>query len=189
MNLNFAAFPCLETSRLVLRKMSFKDATDLFEIRSNPEMIDYSDSKLDEFLEDTIKFIEIINRGIEKNKWINWGIIHKENNKLIGTINIWNFDMEEKKAEIGYGLNPKYQGKGLMSEALKEVINFGFKEIGLDSIEVWTEKRNERSIKLIEKHGFNYLKEVREMGYYKKQQFNMKVYVLNKGDSYGSSIL
>src|SRR5690554_7458730 len=92
MKTNFEPFPILETSRLVLRKFTEKDALDLFEIRSNPEMLDFTDGKVDEFIDDTIRFIKIINNGIDKEKWINFAIVYKPNKKLIGSINLWNFE-------------------------------------------------------------------------------------------------
>lgn len=180
MKLNFYPFPEINTERLILRGFSIRDAADLFEIRSNPEMIDFVDQKLDEFIDDTIRFINIINKGINNKKWINWAIVNKEDNKVIGSINIWNFDLEENKAEIGYGLNPLYQGRGLMSEALNAVIDYGFNVMDLSKLEVWTDKRNVKSIRLVEKSGFKFVKEVKEMGYYKKMMFYMQVYEMNK---------
>lgn len=183
MKADFTVFPGLETERLVLRKLTLHDANDMFEMRSNPDMIDFTDGKLDEYLDDTIKFIDIINNGIKKNKWVNWALVYKENNRLIGTINIWNLNHEENKAEIGYGIVPKYQGKGLMMEALKAVVNYGLNDMNLEILEVWTERRNLKSIKLVEKFGFRFIKEVSEKGFYKKNQtFNMRVYEISKED-------
>lgn len=189
MRLEFEPFPVLETSRLILRRFRLADASDLFEMRSNPDMLDYSDGRVDEYLEDTIKYIKLINTGIDKKKWINWAIVNRLSNRVIGSINIWNFGEEEvdnkilKKAEIGYGLNPNYHNLGLMSEAIKVVIDYGFNAIFLDKIEIWTERRNLPSIKLVEKNGFKFLKEVREDGYYKKHHvFNMRVYELKRED-------
>lgn len=180
MKTNFEPFPILETSRLVLRKFTEKDALDLFEIRSNPEMLDFTDGKVDEFIDDTIRFIKIINNGIDKEKWINFAIVYKPNKKLIGSINLWNFDYKLKKAEVGYALNPLYQKRGLMTEALEAVVKYGFEEMGLDLIEIWTDHRNTSSIKLAERVGFKYIKTELEQGYYKKQTFKMLVYQLRR---------
>jgi ribosomal-protein-alanine N-acetyltransferase len=182
MRTDFNPFPELETKRLFLRGFDLNDAADLFEIRSNPDMIDYVDQNLDEFIDDTIRFINIINKGIKNKKWINWAIVYKDNSKVIGSINIWNLNDEENKAEIGFSLNPLYQGMGLMKEALDAIIEYGFTKMDLDKLEVWTDKRNEKALKLIEKSGFKFVKEVREKGYYKKQMFFMNVYERSKRD-------
>jgi ribosomal-protein-alanine N-acetyltransferase len=41
-------------------------------------------------------------------------------------------------AEVGYGLNPAFQNKGIMTEALKCVIDYGFNELKLIKIEAFT---------------------------------------------------
>ena len=72
---------------------------------------------------------------------------------------------EHYRAEIGYMLNPAYQGKGIMSEALSIIIQYGFNNIGLHSIEANANPANQASIKLLEKIGF-----VRE-GYFKENYY------------------
>ncbi len=92
---------------------------------------------------------------IETNKSIAWGITLKNDPKIIGTICLWNFSQNNKTAEVGYDLDPKYQNKGSMSETLKMIIDFGFKELKPDKIEAFTHTENENSIKLLEKNGFH----------------------------------
>ncbi len=82
------------------------------------------------------------------DKSISWGITTKESNILIGSICLWNFSEDKKTAEVGYDLDPEFQGKGIMSEALKAVLNFGFKRRGFDTIEAHTDYRNNPSEKL-----------------------------------------
>ena len=180
MKTSFKPFPVLETENLILRKLQETDAFDLFEIRSNPEMYDFIDGKADEVLDDTIRFIKLTNKGIDKQKWIHFGIEYKHNKKLIGTINLWNFDYSVSKAEGGFSLNPSYQRKGLMVEALKKVIDYGFYDMDLEKIELWTEKNNERTINLANKCKFCYKEQVFEKGYYKNKIFNYVIYELKK---------
>lgn len=67
---------------------------------------------------------------------------------------MWNFSKDNKKAEVGYDLNPLFQRKGIMSEALKSILGFGFNNLNLDKIDAFTHKKNESSKKLLEKNGF-----------------------------------
>ena len=76
-------------------------------------------------------FIEKSSRGIENGENINWGIILCGETDIIGSICLWNFSVDRKKAELGYDLNPKYQNRGIMSEALNRVLNFGFLDLNL----------------------------------------------------------
>lgn len=72
---------------------------------------------------------------------------------MIGSICLWNFSNNLKTAEVGYSLYPEFQNKGIMSEALKSVIDYGFNELKLDKIEAFTHSKNEPSKKLLEKNG------------------------------------
>ena len=62
--------------------------------------------------------------------------------------------LENNYAEIGYELNPKIQQKGIMSEAMKTVLEFGILQMNLKIIEAYTHKNNVASIALLEKYNF-----------------------------------
>jgi ribosomal-protein-alanine N-acetyltransferase len=53
-----------------------------------------------------------------------------------------NIRKAENRAEIGYELLPSFQGKGIMHEAISEVIEFGFQEMQLQTIEAWSKIEN-----------------------------------------------
>jgi len=65
-----------------------------------------------------------------------------------------NFSEDRKTAEVGYELLPNYHRKGIMSEALKAVLNFGFNELYLNEILAFTNKFNENSKSLLLKNNF-----------------------------------
>lgn len=71
---------------------------------------------------------------------------------------MWNFSDNYKTAEVGYNLKPTFQKKGIMSEALNSIINFGFTELNIDKIEAFTHFQNESSKKLLKKIGFQFIK-------------------------------
>ena len=60
------------------------------------------------------------------------------NLEIIVKICLWNFYKDYKTAEVGYNLNPNFQKKGIMSESLKSVVNFGFIELHKERIEGFT---------------------------------------------------
>ena len=59
------------------------------------------------------------------------GIVLKETNTLIGTIGLNNLQLWSKRSEIGYDLHPRYWGNGYASEAAREIIHYGFQDLGL----------------------------------------------------------
>lgn len=85
-------------------------------------------------------------------------IVYKENNKVIGSIGV-HYDEKRKGTNakmIGYVLSEDYWGKGLMSEAVKEVIRYLFEEEKYDVISCYHYPFNTRSKRVIEKCGFKY---------------------------------
>lgn len=178
--MNFNPFPIIETKNLLLRRMNDNDRYDLFEMRNNPNMIEYTDSKIDETIDETKKYIEKMNKGMEENKWIIWAIEHKLHKKIIGSISIWNINEEQINGELGYGIMPNFQGKGFMKEALLNVVGYGFDVMNLKELLAYTEASNEASIRLLEKCHFIEIGKVEEEGYYKKQVFQMSIYSLKR---------
>lgn len=73
---------------------------------------------------------------------------------MIGSISLWNFSDDRQFAEVGYDLHPEFQGKGLMTETLKLVLEFGFERLKLNSIEAYTQNNNQPSIKMLVNNGF-----------------------------------
>ena len=61
-----------------------------------------------------------------------------------------------RSLELGYSLAEEYWGRGLMTEAAKQVIVYGFEYIGLDVMMIRTGEENLASQRIIEKCGFQY---------------------------------
>jgi [ribosomal protein S5]-alanine N-acetyltransferase len=162
LNLNFDPFPLLATQRLQLRPLLLEDDKDIYEIKSNREMIKYLDRPPMKTIFEARQFIEKINNGIALNRWIYWAISLKGNKSLIGTICIWRISEEEKKGEVGFELLPAFQGMGIIQEALNCVIEFGFNVLGLVSLEGEVDPQNIKSVKVMEKAGFKLIDYLRE---------------------------
>ncbi len=152
--INFAPFPELKTNRLILRQLKEEDNHKIFLLRSDDRVNRYIDRTKPKDIAETSDFILKINNGIKQNEWIYWAITLKDNPILIGTICLWNFSEDKTGAELGYELDPAFQGKGIMSETLKKIIEFGFQEIELDAIDAYTHKNNNNSTILLQKHNF-----------------------------------
>jgi [ribosomal protein S5]-alanine N-acetyltransferase len=154
MIINFSPFPMLQTERLILRKLSLDDAEEIFVLRSNEDVNKYLDRQKAIDIDDAIAFINKVNISAANDQLAYWGICLKNNPTLIGTICLWNLNVDENKAEVGYELIPEYQGKGFAREALSKIINFGFEIMQLDKIEAYTLKENIPSTKLLSYFGF-----------------------------------
>jgi ribosomal-protein-alanine N-acetyltransferase len=156
--MKFKPYPEIKSKRLFLRKIQESDSKAILFLRSDKtinKFIERPENRKTKNISDAIKFIKELDNYIETNQSIAWGITLKNDPKIIGTICLWNFSQNNKTAEVGYDLDPKYQNKGIMSETLKMIIDFGFKELKLDKIEAFTHTENENSKKLLEKNGFH----------------------------------
>ncbi|UPT69321.1 MAG: GNAT family N-acetyltransferase [Flavobacterium sp. JAD_PAG50586_2] len=98
------------------------------------------------------EFIENINSDFNNAMFFKINML--EENEIAGTICLWKINRGNKYAEVGYELFPEYQKKGIMSSALKAILNFANKELGIEHIEAYTHKENLNSQKLLEKFGF-----------------------------------
>lgn len=142
------------TERLILRTVTEFYSQDVFEIRSNPEINNFLHRATPKNSFEALEFILNIKRRSANKEIIFWGILLQNNPKIIGTICLWKFSEDRKTAELGYELLPEFQGKGIMSEAVNFVLNYGFKDLHLHKIEAITNKYNSDSIKLLENLGF-----------------------------------
>lgn len=67
----------------------------------------------------------------------------------IGTIGYHRWDRLNHIAEIGYDLSKPYWKKGLMSEAMKIVLEFGFNKMGLNRIQAFVYISNNDSYNIL----------------------------------------
>lgn len=166
LELQFTPFPQLETKRLLLRKMQPADAKALFFLRSDETVMQYIDKERAATINEASIFIQNILSWINTNQSINWAITVKENpDQLIGSIGYWRILKEHYRAEIGYMLHPDYWKKGLMKEAIQAVLDYGFQEMNLHSVEAHINPANNGSAAILESTGF-----VRE-AYFKEDYF------------------
>lgn len=141
------------TTRLTLKPLALSDAAAIFALRSNDEVNQFIGRKKAENLQDALDFIHKIQQNIADNTSFYWGIHAQNATELIGTICLWNLERDKGIAEIGYELLPHYQGKGLIQEALKVVIDYAF-SIGFTTITACLNAENAPSIRLLERHRF-----------------------------------
>lgn len=158
--MNFIPFPQLTTERLVLRQIKESDHDIILFLRSDStvnKFIERPEHRKTKNKDDALKFIKEITENLKTNTAIAWGITLKNNPQIVGTICLWNFSNKGTVAEVGYDLNPEFQRKGIMNEALKSVVDYGFNTLNLSKIEAFTHKENENSIKLLENNRFHWM--------------------------------
>jgi ribosomal-protein-alanine N-acetyltransferase len=181
LSINFAPFPNLETERLSLRRVDKNDASPILELRSNVETMKYIPRPLLKSTEDALEHIAMIDAKIENSEGINWAITLKNDSKLIGIIGFYRIKSEHFRAEIGYMILPAFSGNGIISEAINEVMNYGFNEIHLHSVEGIIDPNNLGSAKVLQKNGFIKEAHLKENEFYEGRFLDTVIYSrLNK---------
>ena len=176
--LNFDPFPSLSTERLNLRRISDEDEEEIFFLRSDKEVLQFLDRDPAQSIDEVREWIRTINEGIDGNQYIAWAIALKNDPGLIGTITFWNIKKEHYRAEIGYALHPRFQGRGFMREAITVVLDYGFNTLKLHSVEANVNPSNTRSIQLLERNGFFREAYHRENYYYNGYFLDSVIYSL-----------
>ena len=179
LTLQFTTFPALETERLVLREHHLSDAEALFAMRTNEKIMKYIDRERPQNVEAVRAVITRFNEGFEEGYNLAWVIALKENPaQMIGTIGYWQTDYANHRAEIGYMLHPDFWRKGMISEALKKTISFGFENMNLHTIKANINTGNDASRQMLLKHGFSKEALFRQDYYFKGKFLDSEIYGL-----------
>lgn len=88
-------------------------------------------------------------------KFINFQLLEKSSGQMVGWCGFHTWYIDHRRAEIGYHLlNDSFKGKGLMSEAIQPIIEYGFSVMNLHRIEAFVGPDNLPSMKLMGKMNF-----------------------------------
>lgn len=176
----FTNLPELKTERLLLRKLLYSDKVDIYSYAKNPDVAKYSLWEAHQSEMETLEFLNIIYEEYRKNRPAPWGIELKEISRIIGTAGFVKWDRVNSNAEIGYALSKDYWNKGIATEAVKKVIDFGFYNLNLNRIEARCLEFNVPSIKLLEKLGFKFEGILRKQMFVKGKFEDMHLFSLIK---------
>ena len=82
-------------------------------------------------------------------------IVLRENDHVIGSID-YKYVPKNGVTEVGYGMNPNYEGHGYMTEALSAFLRYG-KTLGIRTVRADTKKDNVKSQNVLKRCGFRQL--------------------------------
>ncbi len=137
----------------MIRELSFKDQEAFYEYGKNPNVGPQAGWKPFPNREVANQVLSgmILNKGT-------YAITLKTNPKLIGTISIYNYGIRKynKVKSLGYSLNEAYWNKGIMTEAVRLIIQYVFEKTDCEVLEVGHHSDNYASKKVIEHCGFQY---------------------------------
>lgn len=152
-------FPEIKTERLVLDSVKLSDSMALLEIFRDEEIAAKMDIEPLTNLDDAVALIKLWRSYFRSRNRLRWAIRLQGDLNFIGSIG-FRYIFNNAEAEIGFELHPNMHRKGIMSEALNGVCEYGFKKLNLRKISAEVLEDNEASIKLLEKSNFMLSKKV-----------------------------
>ena len=146
----------LETQRTILRRINNQDLDFIFGHFRDLEVCRYLvDQEPPGSAEEALQIIDWCNgNGNPNSRQNRWLIVLKETGESIGTVGFHNWDKANHVAEIGYDLSIGHWGKGIMTEVLRLVLDFGFKEMQLNRVQAFVHLQNAASYQVLMKQGF-----------------------------------
>lgn len=152
---DFGEFPTLTTRRLILRELALDDAPGVFAIRGDYQVTRYNTGPAYAHVDQARRLIQSIRDGYVRGDELRWGIALKgEDRRVIGMVGFNYWHRTDRRASIGYDLARAHWRQGIMSEALRVVIDFGFTRMNLNRIEADCTVENEASTRLLLHLGF-----------------------------------
>ena len=149
----------VETSRLLIRRFSPEDVEDRLEYLSHPEVARYE--YWEPFTsEGAVRRMTEAESSVEpgvEGRWLELAVVLRSEAKVIGCISIKVLSRQHGFGEVGWTLNPRYQGHGYATEAANAILRFGFDELDLYWIVSFCDVRNAPSYQLMERIGMRRL--------------------------------
>ena len=178
----FDVMPYLETERLVLRKMEMRDAPDMYEYSRDPQVAKHVLWEAHTSVSDTKAYIRYMLRKYRAGEPSSWCIVEKSTDKVVGTIGYMWYQKDNSSAEVGYSLARRCWNRGYMTEALRAVLDYTFRELGFNRVEAQHEIDNGASGAVMRKCGM--LKEgtLRSRLYNKGKYVDVDLYAILRKD-------
>jgi ribosomal-protein-alanine N-acetyltransferase len=150
---DFSTFPVLTTERLTLRELLFSDAPDVLVFRGDWQVQKYN-GPVHQDVAEVQTLIEELRAEYAAQQGIVWAVTLTESDTAFGLFGLHDWNGYHRRAEVGYDLARAYWGQCIVSEALRAIIRFGFQKMNLNRIYAGTIADNHKSVRLLERLGF-----------------------------------
>ena len=147
----------LETQRMILRRFTMDDVQAMFDNwAGDPEVTKYLTWPTHDSVEVSAMVMKDWVAGYEKPDHYKWAMTLKETGELIGDISACHVHNHVRAAEIGYCMGKRWWGTGLMTEALRAVVDYLIGQAGMNRVCARHDVRNIGSGRVMQKAGMTY---------------------------------
>ena len=178
----YGYMPVLETERLRLRKLTMHDAQDIYDYSRDPQVARHVLWDAHRSIGESRAYLRFMLRKYRMTEPASWGIELKSTGKILGTIGFMWIQPDNAAAEVGYSLSRAYWGQGIMTEALKAVIDYAFCSLNLNRVEAMHEVDNPASGAVMRKCGMLHEGTQRQKLLNKGRYVDVDVYAILKKD-------
>lgn len=165
---------------ITLRPLVMEDAQDMFEYCSLDEIADGMTWDAHESVEDTKWFIDYTLNRLEGSNDVFFAI--EVDGKMVGSTSLLYVDNRHHVAELGYMLNPAFAGRGIVTRAVKLIMNHGFNTMEMNRIQARCFIENTGSENVMKRVGMELEGILRKRMFVKGQYHDMKLYSVLKED-------
>ena len=149
------ALPVIEAARLRLRPARpDDDAGDLFAVFGDPEVMRYWSHEPFAGLDIVRVYIDGMEAGFASGTRYQWVVAERETDRAMGTVTLYHWDTQNRRAEVGYILGRAHWGQGYAREAVRALLRFAFDRLDLHRVEADVHPDNAPSLRLLERLGF-----------------------------------
>jgi [ribosomal protein S5]-alanine N-acetyltransferase len=179
-------FPVLETQRLVLREFRPQDAQAVFEIFSQEIVTRSLDSLTMQSVAEAEEKVTARINLFKDGQGYRWGItLRQHSEQIVGSCGFYLLNPRWFSCETGYELHPAHWRQGIMTEALKAIIDFAYSDrfpFPLNRIQALTYAESPGSIGLLRKLSFQEEGIRRAYAYWKNQFHDLRCFSLLRQD-------
>jgi len=169
-----------ETERTTVREFVSRDLEDLFRLDGDPDVMRFiGDGRTQGYEQTRQNLASIIAQYAASSGYGTWAVNEKAGGKFIGWVCLKNLDNTEE-IEIGYRLLKEFWKVGLATEVAREILRYGFEDLGLERIVAVANPENAASQKVLariglgfEKYAYHYKKKV---AYFSVEKKDMAIF-------------
>lgn len=136
------------TDRLLLRPLTMDDAADLYEVHRDEEAMRFMPFPPHRRIEHTL---DMLSEYLHTEDAHYWAIRRRDEGRVLGYVS---YTGRRRFPNMAYVLHREVWGQGITAEACRPVLDYGFKKLGYERIEVWIHEDNDASMRVATKLGF-----------------------------------
>lgn len=161
------------TEKLEYRLLNSNDAILLFNFNSNIDNIAFVPRTPYKTIDEAEALLSRFLKSMQDKTAVWWVVCNKHSGNAVGYGGLFDIDMSNRRAEIGYGFLKEFWGKGYACSIVDHITNHGFSELNLHRIYGLVDPENKASVRVLEKNGYNSEGVMRDYYFARNRFFDM----------------